>query len=242
MLYRYSVLLIAAVLCSTCFAAFAHADIIKLKRGISFEGKIIDEDEEQYTVELSVGTVSFKKTEVDSVEYVSEMQNDQMFKDWNMSGKEIIEEEPRDILGDQKEMSVPSDDPETSPIEAKPPAEKRKEDMVRYKGRYITPEVYNIIKREKEVQKRRYRFLKQQREKAQSKDAQNSTSQSSSSTPSRDEETEKRQSLGASKSVFGSTPGTRANKKKSLFESDRFKPYEETTKDYGSEREMLDTM
>jgi hypothetical protein len=138
-------------------ASNANADIVKLKRGISFEGRVIEEADSEYIVELSVGIVSFKKNEVESIEYFTDLANDQISKEWAPTSSDTSVDQDDDISHQAAGVSdIPSG------------AQKKSEDidpdkMVRYQGRYITPEVYAIIQREKEIQERRYKFLQEKK-------------------------------------------------------------------------------
>jgi len=143
-----------------CSLSAGYADIIRLKRGVSFEGKIIESSSEEYVVEMSVGVVSFQKREVDSIEYFSDMQNNQMVEEWFPQ-----QEYAKNVTTDTLE-NVPNTVDIGDPVKAA-------DQMVRYKGRYITPEVYEIIKREKEVKNRRYKFIQDQKIKKEKKAAAN---------------------------------------------------------------------
>jgi hypothetical protein len=146
--------------------ASVYADIIKLKRGISFEGKVLEETDEMYVVELSVGVVHFRKNEIDSIDYLSDMSNDKIIKEWM----------PTTVQGSLSEQEHTASDIISSEIEKNvldesiPRNEEKRQndDLIRYQGRYITPEVYEIIQKEKDIQQRRYKFIQQQKEKTES--------------------------------------------------------------------------
>jgi len=128
-----------------------NADIIKLKRGVSFEGKIVEEKEDVYLVELSIGVVEFKKSEVEEIEVYSEIDNFEMTQDWEVS-------EPSEEDAKEEEKKYDKDSLLNQEIDEEKP--------IKYKGKYITPEVYEIIKRDQEVQTRRYKYLQEKKRKA----------------------------------------------------------------------------
>jgi len=213
------------------FAVQGNADIIKLKRGISFEGKVIEDAGDVYVVELSVGVVNFKKNEVDSIEYVSDMSNDRMFEEWtapqiteSVNDADVVTKEMVEIPVDSAEFVEGYEGAQVSAKNSAPA-----EDMVRYKGRYITPEVYDIIQKEKDIQQRRYSFIqKQKRQKA----TRDSIGDPQSIVSNRDFE---------AKSVdtsFGDSHDSIKNnlqyrKQTDTHQNATYKPYEETTKAYG---------
>ncbi len=159
---------IAVIFLSFLFLMIAvpgNSDIIKLKRGISFEGKLIEETEDSYTFELSVGIVTFKKGEVDSVELQSEIENMAIAQEWEEEkidsddsvcpdetdkGKAVFEEEK--ITPDDNAFDIEKVDDNG-----------RYNGMIKYKGRYVTPEVYEIIKKEREIERKRYKFIREKR-------------------------------------------------------------------------------
>ena len=134
------VLIVTTLLFSIICGYSAQADIIRLKRGMSFEGKLLEEKADSYVFEMNLGVVNFTKDEVESVEFYSEVDNKQMVNQW----AEI----------DVKDTALQKDDF----IDVQSEVENN-EQMVRYKGRYVTPEVYKIIEKEREVRERRYKFI-----------------------------------------------------------------------------------
>jgi len=103
----------------------------------------------------------------------------------------------------------------------------KSQNMVRYKGRYITPEVYGIIQKEKDIQKRRYSFIQKQK---QQKEQQ--TTNSSKVVPIDDS------SVKSEDKQFGKTHNSINHNPKfqgqaDMYEKGKYKPYEQTTKAYG---------
>jgi len=128
-----------------------HADIIKLKRGISFEGKIIDETDTSYIAELDVGVIEFKKNEVEEIEQYSEIDNVKMIQEWKGDVPAVSSESSDDAsLFDEEAL-------------AKAEQEHERNKLIKYKGRYITSEIYEIIQKERTIQERRYKFLQEKR-------------------------------------------------------------------------------
>lgn len=142
-------------------ATAGRADIIKLKRGVSFEGKVVEETDAGYMVELQVGTIEFKKEDIADVELYSEMQNVTMAKEWE--DQELMAIDAAEA--DEEELVSEKTVLEPLSLTKVPTGEEDEEKLVKYKGRYITPEVYEIIQKEKEVRDRRYMYLQQQKAK-----------------------------------------------------------------------------
>lgn len=138
------------------FVSQTAADIIKLKRGVSFEGKIIEEKDDFYVVSMEIGVVSFKKNDVADVVWYTQVDNAKMENDWQPedetlnSGESLNSSEPMDTMGEGEDSDT-------------------KEDKVRYQGRYVTPEVFEIVQKEKDIKERRYRFLKEKERQEQEK-------------------------------------------------------------------------
>ncbi|MBU1864366.1 MAG: hypothetical protein KKH94_11940 [Candidatus Omnitrophica bacterium] len=136
-----------------CIHSLCWADIIKLKKGVSFEGNMIEEKEDVYVMELDIGVIEFKKDEVQSIEVYSSLENVKMIQEWEET-KQAKEG------GEQQDGEMGVDD-QDSFLRKKETVEQ----LVRYKGRYITPEVHEILTKEREIKERRYKFLKDQRRK-----------------------------------------------------------------------------
>lgn len=208
-----------------------QADIVKLKRGISFEGRIVEENDDEYIVELSVGVVSFKKSEVETIEYFTDLANDQLSKEWEPAESDMPEDNDDALSAD----AVP--DPDTnhmSPVQA-PQADT--DEMVRYKGRYITPEVYEIIQREKDIQDRRYKFLQEKKRKMAQQNAKpkpfagSDIPESPPMIEPASEESPKNETFGARRSgVYGE----KVNPTSSMYDDSRFKRFNDTGTRYGS--------
>jgi len=208
-----------------CSLSAGYADIIRLKRGVSFEGKIIESSSEEYVVEMSVGVVSFQKREVDSIEYFSDMQNNQMVEEWFPQ-----QEYAKNVTTDTLE-NVPNTVDIGDPVKAA-------DQMVRYKGRYITPEVYEIIKREKEVKNRRYKFIQDQKIKKEKKELYqqqrvvDNTVADSSQTQYVD--AQKEEGFGTRRSQSYGAESNNSDDSQSLFDDHRYKSMEDVTKPYSS--------
>lgn len=118
------------------------ADILRLKRGVSFEGKLIEERADSYVFEMELGVVTFEKDEVDSLEVSSDLQNKQIQDDWK---KESLQKDSGDISDGESSEKIDMGG------------------LVRYKGRYVSPEVFAIIEKEREIKERRQQFIRRQR-------------------------------------------------------------------------------
>ena len=146
-MYMGKVVFMLFILIGINYNIIASADIIKLKRGVSFEGKVLEEKDDMYIVELGVGLVEFKKDEVEEIEVYSDLENVEMIHEWDESVK--FDDDISDRDNDDKKIdedSLLNDD-------------MARNDLIKYKGTYITPEVHKIIKRDQEVQNRRYKYL-----------------------------------------------------------------------------------
>ena len=147
-MYMGKVVFMLFILIGINYNIIASADIIKLKRGVSFEGKVLEEKDDMYIVELGVGLVEFKKDEVEEIEVYSDLENVEMIHEWDESVK--FDDDISDRDNDDKKIdedSLLNDD-------------MARNDLIKYKGTYITPEVHKIIKRDQEVQNRRYKYQK----------------------------------------------------------------------------------
>lgn len=74
-------------------AASAHADTVYLKNGGEVEGIIEKEDEQNLEVNMGFGTVTFKKSQVRSVERSSAEASVDMAKKWEEKKKELTAKE-----------------------------------------------------------------------------------------------------------------------------------------------------
>lgn len=209
----------------------AYADIVKLKRGISFEGRILEENDDEYVVELSVGVVSFKKSEVETIEYFTDLANDQLSKEW----EPVNSDEPEDQHVSRSDESVLNDDANPMlPVQA---PQSNQDEMVRYKGRYITPEVYEIIQREKDIQDRRYKFLQEKKRKMvqQAEKKKLFVGREKPEAPSQikpvSEESKKTETFGARRSGLY---GEKNNPTSGMYDDSRFKSFNDTGAQYGS--------
>ena len=136
-----------------CISTVLSADIIKLKRGVSFEGTVLEETYDQYSVEMDIGTVTFNKEDVDSIE--KQEVDDAFTLPYEYYGKtdgdEVVApidaayDEGSSELLETDELLLDEDDPY--------------EGIIKYQGRYVSPEVFGIMKRQQDVQGRRSDFV-----------------------------------------------------------------------------------
>ena len=129
----------------------ATADVVKLKNGSSFDGRVLDENDEEVTISLNVGEVTFKKDEVAEVTYATEEQNQWIESHW---AREKKPKEAGDTETENKEL-----------VE-----QYLNQGKVKYEGRWITQEAYDVIQREKDVKQKRLRFLAAEKKRTQERE------------------------------------------------------------------------
>jgi len=205
--------------------SFAYGDIIKLSRGVSFEGKVIEETTDAYIVEMGVGVVEFAKDDVDDVEIFSTVENMKMLQDWENAEQEIFEQ--------QKASSAAGNDnyDEDSLLNEA----NMRQDLVKFKGRYITPEVYDIVKKERAIKQRRYKYMQDEKRKK----MQNEKARLKAKTAKQASELQKQQAQEEKALRFG----TKETKKYGAVEKEEesiktvpYTPYTEKTKSYGGSK------
>lgn len=138
-------------------ATVTNADIIKMKRGVSFEGRVLSETEDEYEVELNVGIVHFKKEDVEEIEFFADIENAQMVQEWYDEKFADEKDEGTQIKDSEKIESRVAEITSEENVSDK--------ELIQYRGRLVTPEVYSIIQKEKEIQARRYKFIQEQQKK-----------------------------------------------------------------------------
>jgi clan AA aspartic protease (TIGR02281 family) len=80
-----------------CFIASTDADVVYLKNGRSMEGIVKSKDEEGIKLEMNLGTVGIRFTEIDRIEYSSSEQYWQLRSKWEQEkqARQAVEEQEK---------------------------------------------------------------------------------------------------------------------------------------------------
>lgn len=82
------------------FAGIAHADMVYLKNGRAMEGIVISEDNRMIELEISIGTVTFQKSEISRIDK-SEGRDDVLRAQWGEDRK-IAQERRKKIIEEEE--------------------------------------------------------------------------------------------------------------------------------------------
>jgi len=118
----------------------AQADTVRLKNGNYFDGRVIDDTGPSIKMQINVGTVEFKKDEIDEMTLADAEENAAIERLWGLSA-DVAEGTGEDLVDEYLHKG-----------------------KVKYQGRWISEDVYDVIKKEQEIKEKRYRFIQEKQE------------------------------------------------------------------------------
>jgi hypothetical protein len=128
---------VVLILCFLCGAGAVQADTVKLKNGSYFDGRIVEDTGSSIRMQVNVGIVEFKKDDIEDMTHANAEENAAIERLWGLS-KDAPDATGEDLVDAYLH-----------------------EGKVKYQGRWISQDVYDVIKKEQEIKEKRYRFLQE---------------------------------------------------------------------------------
>jgi hypothetical protein len=129
--------IIMLTLCFLFATGVVQADTVKLKNGSYFDGRIVEDTGLSVRMQVNVGVVEFKKDDVEEMTLADAEENAAIERLWGLS-----KDAPDAVSEDLVDAYL-------------------HEGKVKYQGRWISQDVYDVIKKEQEIKEKRYRFLQE---------------------------------------------------------------------------------
>lgn len=138
-------------MCVSLFCLAVDADSIKLRNGGFFEGKILEDTGSTLKMEMELGVVEFKKTEIAEVVHADVEGNVELMNEWTPS-----DNEDEDVLKSSESKLLDA---------------YLNKGKVKYQGRWITQDAYDVIQKEREIKEKRYRFMQDRKKRESAQEA-----------------------------------------------------------------------